>query len=242
MENAFILITGTSRGIGEMLAQKLLEQGNTVLGVSRNRSDLLTSEHYHHLSFDLTDTSVIDRILVKAAQIIDQQSHDFLCLVNNASMLEPLGAIEDCSFSEIEAHIRVGLIAPMILTSGFIRDFSDRNARKKIAFVSSGAGNNPILGGSAYSTAKAGINMFTRAVGLEQQSIENGFEVVAFSPGMVETSMQKTIRSKTSQEFASADRFKQAKQMGRVQERSEIMDRLIALIEDHQENGQFIHL
>ena len=34
MKNGFFLITGTSRGIGEALAQKLLEKGNTVLGVA----------------------------------------------------------------------------------------------------------------------------------------------------------------------------------------------------------------
>jgi hypothetical protein len=54
--------------------------------------------------------------------------------------------------------------------------------------------------------------------------------------------MQKILRSKSSQVLSSADRFKQAKQMGRVQESSEIMDGMIALIENRQENGQFIHL
>jgi len=32
MRNGFFLITGTSRGIGEALAQKILGKGNTVLG------------------------------------------------------------------------------------------------------------------------------------------------------------------------------------------------------------------
>ena len=35
MENGFFLITGTSRGIGEALTQRILEDGNTVLGISR---------------------------------------------------------------------------------------------------------------------------------------------------------------------------------------------------------------
>jgi benzil reductase ((S)-benzoin forming) len=46
MDNGFFLITGTSRGIGEALAQKILEEGHTVLGISRNRSDILKSINY----------------------------------------------------------------------------------------------------------------------------------------------------------------------------------------------------
>ena len=93
MKNGFFLITGTSRGIGEALAQKLLEKGNTVLGVARGRSDVLKSTKYHHLSFDLADTSRISQIIEKVDEVIDNQRFDFLCLVNNASAIEPLGAI-----------------------------------------------------------------------------------------------------------------------------------------------------
>jgi len=85
MENGFFLITGTSRGIGEALAQKILEKGNMVLGVARGRSDALKSTKYHHLSFDLTDTSRISQIMKKVDEVVDHQRFDFICLVNNAS-------------------------------------------------------------------------------------------------------------------------------------------------------------
>jgi benzil reductase ((S)-benzoin forming) len=57
MGSEFYLITGTSRGIGEALARRLVADGQTVLGVSRSRPEGLSSDRYHHLSFDLSDTA-----------------------------------------------------------------------------------------------------------------------------------------------------------------------------------------
>lgn len=85
MENGFFLITGTSKGIGESLAKKVLEEGNTVLGISRNRSDTLNSTKHYHLSFDLTETTLISQIIEKVDEIFDLQNFDYVCLINNAS-------------------------------------------------------------------------------------------------------------------------------------------------------------
>jgi len=57
MENSFFLITGTSKGIGDALAQNILKKGGTVLGVARGRSAALKSTQYHHLTIDLADAS-----------------------------------------------------------------------------------------------------------------------------------------------------------------------------------------
>jgi short-subunit dehydrogenase len=74
MENGFFLITGTSRGIGEALTQKVLQEGNTVLSVARTRSERLKSSRYHHLSLDLTDTSRIGRILEAVDEVVANES------------------------------------------------------------------------------------------------------------------------------------------------------------------------
>src|SRR6266540_4012609 len=156
MKDGFFLITGTSKGIGEALAQKVLAKGNTVLGVSRNQSDTLKSTKYHHLSFDLTDTSRITQIMEKVSEIVDNQSVDFVCLVNNASAVEPLKSIEKCPLTEIESHVRIGLIVPMLLTSMFIQKFSDAEIGKKVVFISSGAAFTAVTGASIYCSSKAG--------------------------------------------------------------------------------------
>ena len=74
----------------------------------------------------------------KVDEILGNQKFDFVCLVNNASAVEPIKSIEKCPSAEIDSHVRIGMIAPMILTSMFIRKFSDEKIRKKVVFISQG--------------------------------------------------------------------------------------------------------
>jgi len=240
MENGFFLITGVSRGIGCALAQHILEKGHTVLGVSRSRSDTLEFEKYYHLSFDLTDTSRITQIMEKVDKIVDGQSFDFLCLVNNASAVEPINSIEKCQADEIEAHVKIGLIAPMILTSIFVRKFSDDKILKKIVFISSGAAFTAMPDESVYCSSKAAINMFAQCIGLEQINREHRFDVIAIGPGMVDTYMQQALRSKKRDEFAMADFFKQAFQDGKLQDPGNVAEKIYTMLGREYDQGKYV--
>jgi benzil reductase ((S)-benzoin forming) len=240
MENGFFLITGTSRGIGEALTRKLLEKGNTVLGVSRSPSDTLRSTKYHHLSFDLAYTPRIPQIMEIVNEIVGNQRFDSVCLINNASAVEPIGSIEKCAAAEIEAHVRIGLIAPMILTSMFMRRFSGDGIAKKVVFISSGLAIRALPDMSIYCSCKVGINMFAQCVGLEQKNKEHGFEVLSIGPGMVETSMQQALRSKTSEEFAVADLFRQAFKEGKSLQPDQVAENICTVLGSKYEQGKYV--
>jgi benzil reductase ((S)-benzoin forming) len=240
MENGFFLITGTSKGIGEALAHKLLEKGNTVLGVARGWSEALKFTKYHHLSFDLADTSRINQIMEKVDEVVDNQRLDFICLVNNASAAEPGGAIERCPAEEIDSHVKIGLIAPMILTSLFIIRFSESKIRKKVAFISSGAAFAPFPGDSIYCSTKAGIHMFAQCVGLEQKENEFGFEVITIGPGMVDTYMQQVARSKTVEEYASSDYCRQAFEQGMLDKPESVAEKIYNILDNQYDQGQYV--
>ncbi len=241
MKSGFFLITGTSRGIGKALAQSLLEEGHTVMGVSRSGAADLQSPKYEHLKCDLAEASATAQIITKAETLIDESTCEFLCLVNNAARLEPLKAIEECSPFELETHVQIGLIAPMALTSRFIQIFSHLSCRKKVAFISSGAAINPMLDASAYCSTKAGLSMFSRCVGGEQSDKESGFEVVSINPGMVETAMQELARSKTIEEFKMADFFREARETGKVRELEEVVGEIKTILMERQEPGAFVN-
>jgi benzil reductase ((S)-benzoin forming) len=240
MKNGFFLITGTSRGIGEALAQKILESGNTVLGVARGRSDALKSTNYHHLSLDLADTSRMSQIMEKVDEVVNHQRYDFICLVNNASAVEPLGSIEKCPASEIESHVRISLIAPMILTSLFIRKFSDDRIRKKVAFITSGSAYTALPHESIYCGSKAGLNMFAQCVGVEQKDKEFGFEVICIGPGMVDTSMQQVARSKNREEYVWVDLAKQVYENGELQDPAKVAEKICTILDNQYDQGQYV--
>ncbi len=242
MENGFYLITGASRGIGEALAQKILENGNTVLGVSRNRSDKLKSANYSHLSFNLTETARISQIIDKVDEIVDNKKFDFICLVNNASAVEPIGSIERCSPTDIETHLTIGLIAPMLLTSMFIRRFSGEKIRKKIGFISSRAAFNAMPDQSSYCSSKSGLNMFAQCIGLEQKNKNDEFEIISIGPGMVDTFMQQTARSKTTEEYAIVDIFKQAFIEGKLQDPQKVAEKIYTILKNKYEQGKYVNV
>jgi benzil reductase ((S)-benzoin forming) len=240
MERAFFVITGTSRGIGEALARRVAQEGHTVLGVSRAAPDPLPPGDYHHLPFDLTRTDRVGDIIGKAGGLFDAGRHDFLCLVHNASATEPVGPVEHCGGEAIDAHMRIGLLAPMLLTSLFVKRFAGEPVRKKLAFISSGVAFRPLPDESIYCTAKAGLHMFAQCVGLEQKDRPGGFEVVSIGPGMVDTDMQRTVRSKSSEEFAMADFFKQAHADGQLQDPAVVAGKILTLLERRTEQGQYV--
>ncbi len=48
-----VIVTGVSRGLGEALAQALLDSGATVLGIGRTPSTKLASARFRHVACDL---------------------------------------------------------------------------------------------------------------------------------------------------------------------------------------------
>ncbi|GAB6926240.1 (S)-benzoin forming benzil reductase [Paenibacillus sp. JCM 10914] len=233
------IITGTSKGIGEQLAQLLLDEGHYVHGIARNESNLLAHhERYHHFTYDLGHTSGLETLMESILTPMDLSQSKMVCLINNAGMVEPLKRIESCDSQQIELNVQIGLIAPMILSSSFIRYTSRFSLRKKIINISSGSGSHPAPGMSSYCSSKAGLNMFTQCVGLEQSAAPYPVEMIAVSPGMVETDMQRTARAQDVQEFEMAAAFQQAHDTGYLLSTEEIGSHLMGMIKAEYRSGE----
>jgi benzil reductase ((S)-benzoin forming) len=212
----YFIITGASKGIGAGIAKELLKQGNTVIGISRSKNSELTDSIQY--SVDLSNTETLETTFSEILQTIDLEKATGVFLINNAGLLAPMKPIQKASGSEIAKHINVNVIAPMILTSVFIRELADLNSRKRILNISSGAGKNPYFGWSAYCTSKAGIDMFSRTVSVEQKETKNPVEVISFAPGVVDTEMQSEIRSTEEEDFINLTQFKEMYKAGALQD------------------------
>ncbi|MGE7055253.1 SDR family NAD(P)-dependent oxidoreductase, partial [Paenibacillus glucanolyticus] len=242
MSGSQFSITGTSKGIGEQLACMLVENGNVVYGIARGTSDRLSSSaNYRHIAYDLNDTLGLENVMDRLFELIDPAHADMICLINNASMLEPLKSIDLCEPKDIQMNLQISLIAPMILTSSFIKKTEGLSIRKKIINISSGSGVYPAPTMSVYCTAKAGMNMFTQSVGAEQRNRQHPVEIIAVNPGMVETDMQRLARSKNESEFDMAHVFAQAHESGQLLSTEEIGLHLLHIIDKEFEPGQIVN-
>ncbi|WP_342554981.1 SDR family NAD(P)-dependent oxidoreductase [Paenibacillus sp. FSL R7-0652] len=233
MSNRYFIITGTSKGIGRQLAELCLERGDVVYGIARGSSDLGNRyERYTHVQFDLEDLHSIDDLISGILEQIPLTETECIGLVNNAAMLEPLKPIDECLIDEISVHLNISLAAPMILTSSFIHYTNHMTARRKIINVSSASGNYPAPSMAAYCTSKAGINMFSQCVTMEQASRPNPVEIIVFDPGMVDTELQAVARGKDADEFALSSVFKDVYESGQLRSPVEAAQALLELLEE----------
>ncbi|MCT1399376.1 SDR family NAD(P)-dependent oxidoreductase [Paenibacillus sp. p3-SID867] len=242
MSGSQFIITGTSRGIGEQLAYMLLEKGHEVHGIARGTSERLSSyPKYRHHVYNLSDTLGLEELVDRVLDEMHPFDADMICLINNASMLEPLKAIEQCNARDIHMNVQISLVAPMILTSGFIKKTEGLSIRKKIINISSGSGIYPAPTMSVYCSVKAGINMFTQSVGSEQRNRPNPVEIIAVNPGMVDTDMQRMARGKNEQEFEMAKAFAHAHESGQLLSTEEIGAHLLRIIDKDFATGSVVN-
>ncbi|AFC30329.1 short chain dehydrogenase [Paenibacillus mucilaginosus 3016] len=170
------LITGTSRGLGEALAARLAAKGHRVTGFNRTPNPRLREAagddgRYDEIACDLSEpvaaAAVFEAFLQEAAWL---READEITLVHNAGVLDPMGPAEEADPAAQQTHLQVNLTAPLLLTSAFIRAAGAWPAPhgKRVVSISSGAGRKPYAGWSAYCSAKAGLDMMTRCIALEQ--------------------------------------------------------------------------
>lgn len=224
----YFLITGVSRGIGEAIARKLLLQGNVIFCASRTMNEDLVETAsslnipMYYLEADLTDSLNCEKFILNAFEKILPGSAKSIVLINNAGMLEPISRIENTDVVQMEQHIKLNLVSPAILSSAFIRLTKDYNVPKAILNISSGAAHYPYAGWSAYCASKAGLDMLTRTIGVEQDSAVSPVKVFSLAPGIVNTAMQTLIRQADIQNFADKNKFVQLHDEGKLSDPAEV--------------------
>jgi benzil reductase ((S)-benzoin forming) len=209
----YYIITGVSRGIGEAIARKLLVHGNTLFCASRTMNEDLVetaSSMQIPLFYHETDLSVhgaTESFMHEVFTHIVPERAARIALINNAGMLEPIAPIELAQADLMEKHILLNLLAPALLISNFISRYNTLPIPKVILNISSGASTYSYAGWSMYCSSKAGLDMLTRTVGLEQSYSTHPVKLMALAPGIVNTAMQTQIRHVDSSLFAEKDKF-----------------------------------
>ncbi|MHA6251610.1 (S)-benzoin forming benzil reductase [Oceanobacillus sp. CAU 1775] len=245
------IITGISRGLGASLAKLLLDSGVDVIGISRTENSSLVklsaenNKFYKHFSCDLSDIASLDQVIVDIQEVIKEREGQIetLYLLNNAGVVHPINQAMQIDSSELISHVTINTIAPMVLTNKLLKFSTEQSVPMIVANVSSGAAESAIYGWSAYCSTKASLNMYTKTVALEQDELETGHKIIAFSPGIMDTEMQENIRKSSADEFAEVERFKEYKSNDLLRQTDIVAGVLIDIITDEDvKNGKVYNI
>ncbi|MEZ4850610.1 MAG: SDR family NAD(P)-dependent oxidoreductase [Bacteroidia bacterium] len=180
-----ILITGGTSGIGLILGKTLLDRGNTVILLGRNKNKLAEAEKagFHTISCDLN----IQEDIENAALYIHNHFPNLNMLFNNAGVQYNYDFTENViPLDKITREINTNITGQLILTQLLIPVLS--NAEKAfIINTTSGLGAFPKNDGIVYSASKAAMRSFT--TGLRYRLKNSPIRVLEFIPPVTDTEM-----------------------------------------------------
>jgi benzil reductase ((S)-benzoin forming) len=223
------IITGVSRGLGESLAAALLARRFSVTGVGRTSAERLGGEQYHFVRCDLEQVAAIESTLAPVFGEIAAARPRSVCLINNAAVAGPVGALGTLDAASIAESLAVNLVAPLALVNLFCRAFAGGSTQSLVINISSGAAASPLGGSGPYSIAKAGLEMLTRQIAADQKAAD--FRAITVRPGIIDTGMQAYMRTLPREKYANVDMFREFHASGQLVPpdvvAAKIVDRLV---------------
>jgi 3-oxoacyl-[acyl-carrier protein] reductase len=169
---AKIVITGTSKGLGKVLAEYFLYNGHAVTGLSRSPSTI-DNENYNHIIVDISKATEVEHALTQVTSID--------VLINNAAVFE-MNLFEDTE--HIDAIIDTNLKGSIYTTKYSIPKMSSGS---QIIFINSVAGLNDFEKQSIYCASKHGLKSFAAVLGKELKP--KGIRVSSIHPGGINTTL-----------------------------------------------------
>lgn len=222
------IVTGGSRGLGAALIRQVRLRGHQVLSIARGKS--ASEAGLTSIQHDLHEFSHLPEKL--ESSLLGLGNVDNVHLVNNAAQILPMGALKDFSQVSIMEHINTNLMAPVLLTQWFLQKWAAHPGRKTVTNIISGAAYHPIPGWSLYCASKAGLRMFTE--NLQVDNSDSRLKFVNFSPGVMDTEMQATIRSQSEEIFSRVHDFQKMKAENRLRDPDRVAGLLLSFLNNFE--------
>ena len=187
-----VLITGGSRGIGRAAVELFLEKGYKVLFIyhaSKQQAEQLEALGAVGYRADLS----VKEECARVAELILKEQGGVDVLINNAG-ISHFSLFTDLKNDEWKRVCAVNLDAPIYLTRAFLPHMIGQKWGR-IVNISSMWGQVGSSCEVAYSTAKAGLIGFTKALAKEEGP--SGITVNCICPGLIDTDMNGALDEET---------------------------------------------
>ena len=183
LEGRSAVVTGASRGLGEMIAQALALAGADVIGLGRSSTPSLSQEHaFRYEQCDVNDQARFTGI----CEILFGQTGRLDVLVNAAGISLPKSDSPEAEVRRFEETVRTNLVA-VFECCQIASEFMKRVDGGSIVNVTSIASHQGFPENPGYVASKGGLRSLTKALALDYAS--DGIRVNNLVPGYFRTDM-----------------------------------------------------
>ncbi len=234
------IVTGSSAGIGEAIAERFAAEGANVVTNSRSQERAEeTAEAIREaggsavaIESDVTDYEAMEALV--EATVEEFGSLDVM--VNNAGVTD-IGPAEDVDPEDWRRVIDVDLTGAFFGSQLAGRQMIDQESGGAILNVSSIMGELGLHGRAPYCAAKAGVNNLTRTLAVEWAP--HGIHVNALAPGFVRTNI--TDQTQSAADYTDDDIRNRTPldRFGTLDEMAECATFLVG--NDHYVTGEVLH-
>jgi len=177
-----VVVTGAASGIGHATAELFRDLGDTVYGLDIQDT---VPDRVTYVECNVAEKAAVDAAIDRCAE------DGRIDVLANVAGIVQFGRYEGITEAEFDRVQAVDLKGPFFLIQAALPHI--RTAKGNIVNVSSVAGNKAQGYSAAYSAAKGGLTMLTRALALELSP--EGIRVNAVCPGTVDTPLVEHVAS-----------------------------------------------
>jgi len=212
-EKGAAIVTGASRGIGAAIAEKLADDGYSVIVnyaadadgaqsvVSAIRARGGRAEAVH------ADVAAPDQVATMFDRA-QQQMGPVTALINNAGTGGEWGRVEDQEAGNLTRLTQVNVVGPMLCAKHAVQAMSTAHGGQGgcIVNIASIASQAPswAMGGVPYEATKGAMVTFSR--GLSNEVASEGVRVNSVSPGIIDTEMTSSTQLREAAEHSPLGR------------------------------------
>lgn len=201
-----VLVTGSTKGLGEAAVRILAEEGANVI-VSGRSEDLVKSiaeklQKEHGVTAvgipaDLGKRGVAEELFEQSLEALGGLD----ILVNNAGIW-PTAYVREMTLEDFDQTLYMNLEVPFLLSKMMVNHLIENDKKGKIVqVVSQAAYHGSTTGHAHYASSKAGLVTFSKSLAREVAGY--GINVNSVAPGMMATPMTKDALDKKGDYYNS---------------------------------------
>lgn len=203
-EGRVVLITGVTKGLGEVMTQKFASLGHRVIGCGRRVEaiEALRVQHKSPHRFDVVDVSSDAEVAGWAKCVLSEFGPPDL-LLNNAAVINRNAALWDVPVEEFDAVIDINIKG----TANVVRHFAPAMIERRCGVIvnfSSGWGRAASSDVAPYCASKWAIEGLTQSMA---QELPDGMAAVPLDPGVISTEMLRRCFGASASRYPDPDQW-----------------------------------